>query len=101
LILAYGNGEYMVACEVREVAYLGTIGVKRRLFVVQFYGLGIEIDGSGPVLSFESFIALVFERCGLLLRVPHGCLEQAAGETVKERPVVGETGRRDGQTQRT
>jgi hypothetical protein len=74
--LAKGVSRRECAADGRLAAYLGTICVERRLLVPQFYGLGVEVERSGPVLVLESFIALVFELGGFFLWAAHDACRQ-------------------------
>lgn len=40
--------------------YLSSICEERSFLVVLFYGLRVEVYGGGPVVVFESSVALVF-----------------------------------------
>lgn len=50
---------------VSGATHLGAVGVKRGLLVVDLDGLGIKIDGGGPVSLLEGIISLVLEFYGL------------------------------------
>jgi hypothetical protein len=76
--------------------YLGAVEVERRFFVPQFNRLGVKVNGSGPVLVLESFVALVLELGSFFLRVPHdACRSAGHGAGVCE-AQRNRSGKRDG-----
>ncbi len=57
--------------DVRPMLMLGTpnlcsVCVKRWLFVVQFNGLGVELNSFRPVVRRKGFVAVILQGCSLL-----------------------------------
>jgi hypothetical protein len=83
----------VVACRLAGTTDLGAVREERGLLVVGINGLGVPLDGGGPVLVLEGLVALVFELGGFSRRTPHG----VAGVTGRAREgavEVSATGRR-------